>query len=182
VAFPVLRKNSAKTKESKQAFVGQSMNACLGEQPADPLAAAVVEVQPPRGLHQHQVCQVLGDQYTARLALAWPQISEAILRINTLATTPITIPLPTPEGSILVAIFEISNTPVTIQFYRIMKSKRAVSKPDEIIVFSDLSALENYFNLRQALTVSGTDRRAGRLSYGMPQSQRIDVQLTQCMA
>ena len=32
MAFPVLEKNSAKTKESKQAFVGQPRNACLGEQ------------------------------------------------------------------------------------------------------------------------------------------------------
>jgi hypothetical protein len=42
VAFPVLRKNSAKTKESEQAFVGQSRNTCLevgkagaGKTPAD---------------------------------------------------------------------------------------------------------------------------------------------------
>ena len=29
MVFPVLEKNSAKTKESKQAFVGQPRNACL---------------------------------------------------------------------------------------------------------------------------------------------------------
>jgi transposase len=29
VVFPVLRKNSAKTKDSKQAFVGEARNACL---------------------------------------------------------------------------------------------------------------------------------------------------------
>ena len=30
MVFPVLEKNAAKTRESKQAFVGQPRNACLG--------------------------------------------------------------------------------------------------------------------------------------------------------
>ncbi len=39
MAFPVLRKNSAKTKESKQAFVGLPRNVCLAAIAYERLAA-----------------------------------------------------------------------------------------------------------------------------------------------
>jgi hypothetical protein len=35
VVFPVLRKNSAKTKDYKQAFVGEAGNVCLGKPVTD---------------------------------------------------------------------------------------------------------------------------------------------------
>ena len=83
MGFPVLRKNAAKTKDSKQAFTGEAGNVCLGGAGAFHVPAMGVMVA---GLHPENATKQETKQSFQKHALAKAGVTFPVLEKNSAKT------------------------------------------------------------------------------------------------